>query len=563
MPQNILIVVDDIDRLEDEQIRTVIRHVKANANFPGLTYLLLYQRDILERAFGGSEQGRQYLEKIVQAAFDVPVVEGERIGRLVLAELEKITKPLPTDGKFDQKRWGNIWVGGLRHFFHNLRDAKRYIGGVEVQFSLQRGSRVLETNFIDTVALETLRLFEPDVYAAIGRSKALLIGRMRERKEAEKEAVKALIAAASSQHKEVVQYVVSQLFPVMGWAFGGSWYDPSDWEETWSSERRICSPRYFDRYFALRVLDGRISDSEFMDFIEHLGDRARVARFFAEYARKNLLPELLERLDQAAVSKNLPLEALDGFLPALFDVAETLPDQTGFSQIPFTSAWRTAAWYLRGEEDIAKRSAALMRAIRSSEALAAPAILISLDMDRDEKGEKDLLIATDLEEAKALWVGKLRTALELDTDVMIRNKHLASFLYRWRDFEGFDGPRAWVASVAARPELLSKLLVAFLQEGQSHTIGDYVSSKLVSLQWEAVAPLIDAPSFTEAVRALSPESGTTEHDARDRYLKAAERHAAIVADAKVKAAESADVECGSEAVQEVELFGEREPDAEE
>ncbi|MCK1636943.1 hypothetical protein IVA95_04965 [Bradyrhizobium sp. 157] len=188
MPRNILVVIDDIDRLKDEQIRTVIRHVKANANFPGLTYLLLYQRNIVERAFG--EEGKQYLEKIVQAAFDVPVVEGDRVGRIVLAELEKITKSLPEDRKFDQTRWGNIWVGGLRHFFRNLRDAKRYIGGAEVQLSLHSGKRVLETNIIETIALETLRLFEPDVYAAIGRSKALLTGTSRARKDADKERVK-------------------------------------------------------------------------------------------------------------------------------------------------------------------------------------------------------------------------------------------------------------------------------------------------------------------------------------------------------------------------------------
>lgn len=300
MPRNVLVVVDDMDRLEDEQIRTVIRHVKANANFPGLTYLLLYQRSILERAFGEGEDGRQYLEKIVQAAFDVPVVEGERIGRIVLAELEKITQPLPSDGKFDQKRWGNIWVGGLRHFFKNLRDAKRFVGGVEVQFSLHSGKRVLETNLIDTVALEVLRLFEPDVYAAISRTRTLITGTARERREADKEPIKATIAAARPEYKEAVQYVVSQLFPIVGWAFGGSWYG-TDWEEGWSSERRICSPRYFDRYFSLRLPDGQISDSEFMDFLEKSADRELISQSFADFEKRNLLPELMERLDEAAV----------------------------------------------------------------------------------------------------------------------------------------------------------------------------------------------------------------------------------------------------------------------
>lgn len=541
MPRNILVVVDDIDRLEDEQIRTVIRHVKANANFPGLTYLLLYQRNILERAFGAGEDGRQYLEKIVQAAFDVPVVEGERIGRIVLAELEKITQPLPSEGKFDQKRWGNIWVGGLRHFFKNLRDAKRFLGGVEVQFSLHSGKRVLETNLIDTVALEVLRLFEPDVYAAISRSRALITGTARERREADKEPIKAIIAATRPEYRKAVEYVVSQLLPIVGWAFGGSWYG-SDWEEGWSSERRICSPRYFDRYFSLRLPDGQISDSEFLDFLEKSADRERISQYFADFEKRNLLPELLERLDEAAVAKKLPLESAAAFLPALFDIAEQLPDEMGFGKMPFINAWRTASWYLRGEDDAARRGAAFLDALRTSDSLAVPATLISLDMDRKEKGETDLLFAADLEVAKKVWVAKLRADLASGPEGMLGNRHLVNFLYRWRDFEGVDGPRAWVASIAMKPRLLGKLLVGFLSEGVSHTVGDHVTSKVISFHWSAIEPLIDVPAFTDAVKALAPEVGTPEFDARERFLKAAEKHTAALETAKAKPSASGEVE---------------------
>jgi KAP family P-loop domain len=322
LPRNMLVVVDDIDRLEPDQIRTVIRHVKANANFPGRTYLLLYQREIVERAFDGDTpgEGRKYLEKIVQAAFDVPVVEETRIGSIVLAELEKITVSLPKDPGFDQTSWGNTWHGGLKHLFRNLRDAKRFVGGAEVQFTLHRGSRVLETNLIDTVALEALRIFEPEVYAALGRSKTLITG-TRDRRGADKEKIKNLLACATKENEGAAQYIASQLFPVIAWAFGSAWHGP-DWEERWASERRICSPRYFDRYFALRLPDGRISDSEFLGFIEICADRAVIDVAVADIRERGLLPEMLERLDQAAIAGKLPMDHIDALLPALFDIAE-------------------------------------------------------------------------------------------------------------------------------------------------------------------------------------------------------------------------------------------------
>ncbi|XUM19822.1 hypothetical protein ACRAVF_19345 [Bradyrhizobium oligotrophicum S58] len=322
---------------------------------------------------------------------------------------------------------------------------------------------------------------------------------------------------------------MSQMFPRMMGAFGNTWYG-NEWETTWASERRICSPRYFDRYFALRLPDGRISDTEFLNFVDHLGDRVSVETGFADFGARGLLDELLDRLDEAAHAKTLPIDASDEFLPALFTIGESIPDEARFGQGAFVSAWRGAAWYLRMEEDSVKRSAAFLRALKSSTGLTIPAILIGLDMDRKGDPEKDLLLPSDLEQAKAIWVSRLRTALENDPESVIALPRFHMFLFNWRDFESLDGPRAWVATIAKQPELLSKLLVAFLQTGSSHSIGDYVSSATVSLHFEAVLPFIDFPLFTEAVRGLCPEPGTREYDARSRYLQAAEWYAAKVAE---------------------------------
>ncbi|MEY9524081.1 hypothetical protein ABIF70_005222 [Bradyrhizobium japonicum] len=85
LPQNILVVIDDIDRLEPEQI--LFRHIKREPCWD--------QRNI---AFGGTPgDGRIYLEGVVQAACDVPVVKGAPLGNIVLSELNKVTEPLPTD----------------------------------------------------------------------------------------------------------------------------------------------------------------------------------------------------------------------------------------------------------------------------------------------------------------------------------------------------------------------------------------------------------------------------------------------------------------------------------
>ena len=64
----VLVVIDDIDRLSPDEIRLVFQMVKANADFPALVFLLLYDEKFvvsaLKKFFG--EDSQRFLEKIVQ-----------------------------------------------------------------------------------------------------------------------------------------------------------------------------------------------------------------------------------------------------------------------------------------------------------------------------------------------------------------------------------------------------------------------------------------------------------------------------------------------------------------
>jgi hypothetical protein len=312
------------------------------------------------------------------------------------------------------------------------------------------------------------------------------------------------------------------MFPAVSWAFGDAWHG-SDWEEQWSRGRRICVPRHFDRYFALRLPDGQISDSEFLDFVGHTGDRAYLDAAFDDIAKRGLLAELLNRLDQ--VKTSIPIENADVFLPKLFDVAEGLPDRMGFSgPMPFISAWRIALWYLRVDKDQESRGDRFIRALCKASGLAVPAVLIGLDIDRRNKNEREeefVLGDAQLEEAKSIWVEKLKNALGQDVKAILANLHFANHLYRWREFAGDAGPRECVMSLVESPELLSKLLRAFVQEGESHTFGDYVTRKRRLFSFEGLLPFIDAPSLLRKVKELPVDIDLHSQSIRDEFIQAA------------------------------------------
>jgi predicted KAP-like P-loop ATPase len=71
----IIVLIDELDRVEDEKIRVVAQLVRAIADFPGISYVLAYDVERVIRALAGSEKlerGRAYLEKIVQLQVPCP-----------------------------------------------------------------------------------------------------------------------------------------------------------------------------------------------------------------------------------------------------------------------------------------------------------------------------------------------------------------------------------------------------------------------------------------------------------------------------------------------------------
>jgi predicted KAP-like P-loop ATPase len=445
----------------------------------------------------------------VQASFDVPTVEGARVEAAVLNGLDRLLSgALTAQNGFDQTRWENVWQGGLRKLFRNLRDVQRFLASLNVHLNLHRGRRFFEINLVDFIAIEALRVFEPDVFSAVSHAKGLLTGQS-DRSESMRAPIVAITASLEGDRRDTVNVVLGQLFPSFGWALGGSHYG-RDWNAEWLRGRRICSQRHFDRYFMLRLPDGEISDSEFRDFLE-LNEKTKIVGVFEDFAQRGLLPVLLARLDE--INKELPLENIGALLPALIDIGDAYDNSAGFSlSTPFIATWRTASWYLKGVADIDQRGQVFLAAMRNSIGLAVLNTLIGLEDDRREKAQSDdgeTLTDADLSSAKDILLHKIRAASATPA-VFLGNPHFVRLLNAWKGFVGDDEPRRWIAEIVKDSALLLKLLKAFTFMQQSHTFGEYVtrSTKTFGLnpfkafadldQVNAVVGKLDASGLNEA-----------------------------------------------------------------
>lgn len=74
----VVVLIDELDRVEDEEVRAVAQLVKAVGSIKGLSYLVAYDPKRVMAALGGGdgERGAAYLEKIVQHAIPLrPLLE--------------------------------------------------------------------------------------------------------------------------------------------------------------------------------------------------------------------------------------------------------------------------------------------------------------------------------------------------------------------------------------------------------------------------------------------------------------------------------------------------------
>lgn len=170
--QKIIIVIDDIDRLANTQIRDIFQLVKQVADFPNIIYILSMDREVVSRALEEVHKidGNQYLEKIIQLPFEILELSKSKLKSIFLSKLDKIIKELPHNVIWDEDYWDNIFRNCIEPYIKTLRDVNRVIN----TFSFRYGMSYEETCFEDMVAITTIEVLEPKLYKWIVNNKDLL-----------------------------------------------------------------------------------------------------------------------------------------------------------------------------------------------------------------------------------------------------------------------------------------------------------------------------------------------------------------------------------------------------
>jgi predicted KAP-like P-loop ATPase len=373
--RQLIVIVDEIDRVPTNEMQLLLRAIRANADFPQMVFLLVFERGVVEKAIADQAHvdGSEYLKKIIQIPFSIPLTESRRVQKVLFRQLDETLDDLPGNVPFDQRRWGNLFFGGLSHYIQTLRDVYRYATTVEFHIGMFRSTGIMEVNQIDLLGLEALRVFEPNVYDALPEHRHLLLngpGRsQRENKDEAQAELDRLLTRAPEKNRAAVKQILSVVFRPIEWLVQNYGFG-SGFEEGWERELRACSERYFDRYFLLALPEGDVSQRDVEAVLAAAADRKRLVTVLVALRERDLLDAMLERLE--AYKERIDRGAAVSFVTALFDIGDGLAGSKGMYDFGASMhAQRIVYWYLRGFPTEAEREEVLEAAMRETRTPAA------------------------------------------------------------------------------------------------------------------------------------------------------------------------------------------------
>jgi predicted KAP-like P-loop ATPase len=263
----VVIIVDDIDRLTADEARQMFRLIKAVADFPNVIYVLAFDRDMTATALEHFHPsgGQNYLDKIIQVPFELPLPDREQLNQMLFRLLERVFDDLAL-ADFDQQRWIEVFTESIQPFITKPRDVVRLANTLSVTYAAVKG----EVNPIDFIAVEALRVLEPQVYAVIRDNPDQFTGMHNPDGIRGAERTKEAKAFHESWMKDfgarenVIRDAVQALFPRLK----AMWTKTFESTQSWRMELRVCSSEIFPIYFRLSVSPHSISRREFGAILE-------------------------------------------------------------------------------------------------------------------------------------------------------------------------------------------------------------------------------------------------------------------------------------------------------
>lgn len=522
-PHRIVVVIDDIDRLNNNEIRQVFQLIKSLADFPNTVYFLAFDKGVVINALEKVQEGNglEYLEKVVQIPFEVPPISIQEIQGLLFSQLTELTKDIPEE-KFDSVYWGNIYHSGLKHLFKNIRDVTRYINSLRFSFEMVKE----EVNVVDFFAIIGVQVFLPEIYYGIRDNKDIFAGLFSDYEKEKEKMVQAqtrcdeIISRTSKYSKEVLTDFLKRLFPKLESIYGTMNY-AYDYLDGWRKERRICSPEVFDIYFRLSIPKGEVSKREVETILSLANNPEALSESLLKLNEDGRAVRFLDLLEDYTRS-DIPEANIEPIITVLMDIGDVFPEgDTGFFSINTPGMVSRKFYQLIHRFDNKEKRFDVLKNAMEKASRSLYTIVYEVAGQEREHGKTDsdgtprpeeklTLNAEQLDELKKIALKKIEGWAE---DGRLKgHKYLLAILFMWKKWDECEKVKNFVNDMIKDDDGLIDFITIFLSKSTSHGCSDYVGKIHWRIDLKEVETFLELKRVEPRARRIFSSSDYTQLD---------------------------------------------------
>lgn len=326
----IIIVIDNISRLSEVEIKQIFQIVKSMGDYVNTAYILAFDKQQIIQALNRiGEDGEEFVNKIVQLPFEIPPILQQDLENILSDRLSNVIATVPPDA-WNSEYWADIYYHSLKYFFENCRDITHYVN--TLNFSYPRLRDVV--NPVDFFALTAIEVFLPKVYFGIRDNKDLFTDLLDnvykfDQKQIKEDRLRCneIISRVDRMSPAALLELLLRLFPRLRHIYQPEL--PYFHSDTIARKlRRICSSDLFDIYFRLSMQPAQIPQREFEIILAMASDAKAFDQALTRLNQDDRIIKFLDQLD----SRNLefvPQENISSIVDALIDNGDLFPQGTG------------------------------------------------------------------------------------------------------------------------------------------------------------------------------------------------------------------------------------------
>lgn len=299
-PKKIIVMIDDIDRLADDEIKEIFTLIRSISDFENIIYILAFDRRIIEKALDTLQEkkGAEYLEKIVQVVLEVPIIDEELLNDIFF---KRLNESIPNLNKTNMKQeyFNELFYNGLeeviKQCIRNYRDLGRFFNTLDFDIEFSK----IELNVFDYLVITFFKVYENSFYNFIKNSRFIFLGEKNYLLDKDKrikqytKEIEENLSKLKRIKEETALILLKRVFPKIREYYDGNLTVVIS--EEYEKENRICTKENFANYFKFSISSYQISNEELINFLES-NTREKQKYIINEILKEKKIKNFLKKL---------------------------------------------------------------------------------------------------------------------------------------------------------------------------------------------------------------------------------------------------------------------------